>query len=277
MDLWTFLYSDIMEELNKEILDELASYLNTGVYYEDDSNLWPLGFMEETVFDKSNTEVCLNYSFVHFKNVNRCPFSCLSIFAKEKIELHSNQSSSSLFFINTIVENIEFWRGEALIILRDNQHSLEIISSYAYPNLYFKDKIWSEINYFSGGYSAVYKTLQKYLSILNDHGAWVFTTPPPLTHPTDTAIPQLGLLPSKELIENRFLGLSLEMAPEYSNVKEDLKCRTAREITIAEKKLYCEWHGKFELHQNRIHIHPPIPETEGKLIIAFFHKHLPLP
>lgn len=67
------------------------------------------------------------------------------------------------------------------------------------------------------------------------------------------------------------------MAPENPDVYLDNRCRRAREIAIGERTLYCEWHGKLELHQNRVHIHPPVIESNGKVIIAFFHEHLPLP
>jgi hypothetical protein len=43
------------------------------------------------------------------------------------------------------------------------------------------------------------------------------------------------------------------------------------------RTLYCEWHYKFEPHINRAHVHPPIPESGGKMIIAIFRDHLPLP
>lgn len=277
MDLWTFLYSDLMQGLNREVIDEIASYFNTGTYYEDDSTLWPPSFMDDVVNDEQGIETCLNYSFVHHNNINRIPFACLSLSPKSKIKLVCSHGNSTLYFINSHIESIDYWRNEALDVLRDNQHSLEIIAPHAYPDLYFKDGVWGEVNNFSGGYAAVYNILKKYLSILNDHGAWVFITPPPQTHPTDTATPALGVFPSKELIENRFTSLSLNMAPEKSNVHANLNCRTAREIVIKKRTIYCEWHGKFELHKNRIHIYPPIMESDEKLIIAFFADHLPLP
>ena len=67
------------------------------------------------------------------------------------------------------------------------------------------------------------------------------------------------------------------MAPENPDVYLDRRCREARQITIAGRTLFCEWHGKLEPHRNRVHVHPPVRESKDKLIIGIFDEHLPLP
>ncbi len=81
---------------------------------------------------------------------------------------------------------------------------------------------------------------------------------------------------TNQLVERRFRGWGLEIAPENPDVWEDGRCRRARERVLEGRTLYCEWHYKFG-HRNRAHIHPPVPESQDKLVVAIFRDHLPLP
>jgi hypothetical protein len=83
--------------------------------------------------------------------------------------------------------------------------------------------------------------------------------------------------PSNQIIERRFVGFNVDISPENPNVYRDPDCRRAREITIGTTKLYCEWHAKIQAHQNRIHVHAPVKESNEKFIVAIVHEHLELP
>ena len=82
---------------------------------------------------------------------------------------------------------------------------------------------------------------------------------------------------SNQIIGRRFKKWGFDIAPEKPNVREDGRCRRPRERVLEGRTLYCEWHYKFEGHVNRAHIHPPVSESGGKMIIAIFRDHLPLP
>lgn len=170
--------------------------------------------------------------------------------------------------------------------MRDNAKTLKLLAPNAYPNLHFFKSVWDGIVDFEGGYVRVSAELRRYLAVLDDVGHWVFTEPPPAISPTDTVKPLTGRNPTSAIIEERFKGAGLTMAPEKPNVRIKDKHRKPREILFEwtneagrkeTKILYCEWHGKIEAHTNRVHIYPPIPESGNRLIVAIFHKHLPLP
>ncbi|PSV56456.1 hypothetical protein [Photobacterium sp. GB-3] len=285
MDLWTFLYDDHMEDLDGGIINELSAFLNNANYYESDETLWPNNFPNFTIKDDTGISVGLDVEFAHMNNVAKKPFACLTLNGSGVVKTNSaNFGSSEVYMVSDETSHKSFWRQFALSTVRDTSGNLEALSSHMYPNLHFFDGVWDGISKFEGGYSRVSSKLQKYLECFDDYGAWVFSEPPPALHPTDTELRQVGVSPSNDLIERRFSGLGLEVAPEKPNVRGNTDCYNARLISfksVASEKsvdeLYCEWHGKLELHTNRIHIYPPIVDSKGKLIVAIFHKHLPLP
>lgn len=277
MDLWSFLYSDATQDLDNSIITELASYLNGGMYYEDQENIWPEGFPDNNVQDVNGEFVSLDYAFVHFKNLSGSPFACITPVANAPKELISENEHTTLTFISNDQEHKDFWRKNALFTMRDTQINLKFLSPHAYPNLYFHENVWNGVDDFLGGYAAVYGKLQKYLATLDDYAYWIFTTPPPALHMEDNIVYQANQTPSNDLIQRRFQAVGLIFSPEKPDVKNNAKCRKAREIKIDKSTFYCEWHGKLELYKNRIHIYPPVAESNQKVIIAIFHEHLPLP
>ena len=78
-------------------------------------------------------------------------------------------------------------------------------------------------------------------------------------------------------IAARFHEKGIVVAPENPDVGRDKRCREARERTLRATTLYCEWHGKLEPDRNRVHVHGPVPASGGKMIVAIFDDHLPLP
>jgi hypothetical protein len=53
-------------------------------------------------------------------------------------------------------------------------------------------------------------------------------------------------LPSNQIIEHRFKGFNLDVAPEKPNVYAHGESRKARETKLGTRTLYCEWHVKLE-------------------------------
>lgn len=287
MDLWSYLFHDSMEILDRGIIDELSAFLNSANFYEDVPAIWPKGFTDEVVLDENGVQLNLDIAFAHFNVLSQKPFACITLNNTQSLKTISSLGTIEIQLINNEDSHKNFWRITALNILRDTAKNLEFLSPHSYPNLLFLDGVWDGVKNFEGGYARVNKALQKYLAGLDDFGCWMFTTPPPATHPSDTIRAQEGTLPTNELIERRFGGIGLEIAPEKPDVYKDKKCREAREVPFMlpdpapssgqQVKLYCEWHCKFEKHTNRVHIHPPTQGSNGKVIIAIYHKHLPLP
>lgn len=277
MDLWTYLESPVCEYIDRDIKNELASYMNRGFFYEDLEDLWPPGFLENDVTDTLGVIVSLDYAFVYHNLIHSNPFACISLLDKPKLQTSYKSISKDVYFVNSEESNLIFWRECGLSTIRDTQDNLQLLSSHLYPNLYFYNGVWNGIDSFEGGYASIYNKLKKYLEVFNDYGNWVFTAPPPAVHISDTIISTSNQNPSSELIEERFKALGLCVAPEKPDVRKSDKCRKEREIIIDKTTHYCEWHGKFEPHQNRIHIHSPTKHSDGKLIIAVFCKHLSLP
>ncbi|HGZ6487346.1 TPA: hypothetical protein ACOLYF_002766 [Vibrio parahaemolyticus] len=278
MDLWAFLYDPSMEEIDSSILGELAAVLNNVECYEDIQ--WPPNFPEEPVFDSNGDDVGLDLSFAHFSNLARQPMACITLHNQGATETKSKFGSADIPLINDENSHKSFWRVNALAMLRDTAGTLEALSPNMYPNLHFYERVWKGMSDFQGGYPRASYKLKKYLECLDDYGHWVFTAPPPALHPTDTIEPHLGLTPSNELIESRFAGMGITMAPEKANVRNDKDKYAARAIDFKlnpdgpSTELYCEWHGKLEGHTNRVHIHPPLAGVVDKVVIAIFHKHL---
>jgi len=277
MDLWTFLSSPEAENIDKGIKDELVSYINRGYFYEEMENLWPPLFLKENVTDSTGEDVGLDYAFVYFNLLNNTPFACISLRDKSKLPAFSIYGTQEIYFVNSEKSNRTFWRESALSTVRDTKENLHLLSSHLYPDLYFCTGVWDGIDSFEGGYSSVYQKLKRHLEIFNDYGYWIFSTPPPAVHISDTIISTSDQRPTNELIEERFKALGLCVTPEKPDVRKSEKCRKEREIIINKTTHYCDWHGKFEPHQNRIHLHGPTQHSKGKVIIAIFCKHLSLP
>lgn len=194
-------------------------------------------------------------------------------------EVVVNGAEAHIHFVVDEASHRAFFR-DGLDVERTDAAGLEALAAHAFPDLYFLDGVWDGIRHFEGGYVRVRSDLHRFLAVLDDHGAWVFTDEtgrlsrderePDKNEQTHRAV-------TDQLIERRFKRWGFEVAPEKPNVKADGDCRRARERGLGGRTLYCEWHYKFERHTNRAHIHRPVPESGGKLIVAIFRDHLPLP
>lgn len=167
---------------------------------------------------------------------------------------------------------------DALDVERADEKSLPDLAPHAFPDLYFIEGLWRGLRDFEGGYQRVRADLHRVLAIFDDHGVWVFTDETGRLSPAEPLPSDDRRVPvTNQLVERRFVGWGLEVAPERPNVRSDEVCRRARERSVGGQIFYCEWHYKFEPHINRIHLHGPVPASDGRLIIAIFADHLPLP
>lgn len=173
---------------------------------------------------------------------------------------------------------------DALNVERTNEAGLEVLAPHAFPDLCFLPGLWDGIRHFAGGYARVRDKLHELLAVLDDYGAWAFTDlsdqlsrSESVPYDTGESQNETSREAARAIIQNRFKQWGLEIAPESPDVRKDSKCRRARARTLENRTLYCEWHYKFDPNVNRAHIHPPVPESKGKLIIAIFRDHLPLP
>jgi hypothetical protein len=274
-DLWSMFSPTAPIKLSTELAQELAAWLGAAPRYLEEP--WPPG-MEEILIQvdhfppQENTDL----AWAHHHVRNGRAVACLSLRRSGPHPTASSQGTATVHWILNESTNRAFWRA-AIDLEGGSAEILERLAPHAFPDLYFYAGVWQGLKRFAGGYLAMRADLQRYLVGLDDHGAWAFRFPPPALEIGEPSGPDLDARPSNQIIESRFRRLSLEMAPENPNVYADTFCRRAREITIYDKILYCEWHGKLEMHRNRVHVHPPDVVSGGKVIIAIFHEHLPLP
>lgn len=166
---------------------------------------------------------------------------------------------------------------EALAEQKLDLRAVEALAPHAFPTVHFIDGVWRDARCFDGGYSRVRDALLGFLAVLDDHGAWVFTDPTGRLSPSEAVSESKPVPVTRALIERRFHGWGLAVAPENADVARDVECRRARTRTLGTEQLYCEWHYKLERHVNRVHIHEPTPASDGKVIVAVYADHLRLP
>jgi hypothetical protein len=276
LDLWSLFSPTAPIHLQVEIQQELAAWLGIGSCYLDEEK-WPDGMSDSLIqidsgLPKENADV----AWAHHNVRAGIAVACRGLKRSGPHTTLSSQGSATVHWIQNEVTHRAFWRA-AIDVEGGSEATLERLAPHAFPDLHFHDGVWRGLNRFAGGYTAMRFQVQRYLAVLDEHGKWAFTYPPPALRRGEATGPRSEGQPPNQVVERRFHGLALTMAPENPDVYANGNCRRAREVTIGKRALYCEWHGKLEPHQNRVHIHPPVPESEGKVVIAIFHEHLPLP
>jgi hypothetical protein len=275
-DLWSLRAPDSPIKLSHETWQELAAWLNAAPRYFDEP-VWPDGVTDIQVqIDGRDPEENADLAWVHHSVRAGRPLACLGMV---RMGPHATSTMHGQALVNWVTDeknHREFWRT-AIDFVGNSEATLTMLSQHAFPDLYFHDGVFDGLYRLAGGYQAIRVQILRYLTVLDEHGKWVFVYPPPALDPGDEVAHELGALPSKQVIERRFHGLNLNMAPENPDVRAHKISREAREITIGQKTLYCEWHGKLAPHRNRLHIHPPVNESGDKVVIAIFDAHLPLP
>lgn len=275
LSIWEWYISQEEINLPPEIWHELSTWLNNAEHYLDEAS-WPDGMTETSIQvgeDASQNNVDL--AWAHHSCRAGIPVGCFSLLRSGPHGTTSSLGTITVAWIRDEKSHREFWR--ALVDNTDEEGKLEALAPHAFPDLYFHEGVFHGLRRLGGGYLAMRSEVMRYLGVLDEHGHWAFTFPPPSLTPDDKTRGEEGVAPSNQVLERRFRGFNLVMAPEKPNVYADTRCREEREITISGKIFYCEWHGKLEPHRNRIHVHAPVPESNGKVIIAIIDEHLRLP
>lgn len=271
-DLWS---PDTPVQLPVELHQELAAFLGAAHRYLDEED-WPPGMDDTQVrIDDDPAVENVDVAWAHHHIRAGRAVACLGLHRSGVYKTETTGGVAVVHWVTDEQGHRDFFRA-AISVEHDSEETLQRFAPHAYPDIYFLAEVWRGLSDFEGGYTAVRQELQRHLAIYDDHGRWVFTAPPPAETEEDTQPEQKGS-PDSRLIEIRFASRGLEVAPEKPNVAQKRKLQEPRERVLKGKTLYCHWHGKIEPHINRIHIHRPVPESDGKIIIAIFHAHLPLP
>ena len=274
--LWDLMSPDSPLPLPMELWQELSAYLSQAQHYVDNAE-YPQGFptYPNIAIDGGQTVVNRDVAWAHHSVRNGRAVACIGLWRTGVFRTTSAVATECLHWVSNSSSVAEFWR-EGIDIEGNSLAAFERLATRAYPKLHFFGNVLHHADDFVGGYHANAPNLKRHLAVLNDYGYWAFTAAPPAEDPTDPP-GVAGDQPSDQLVQTRFARWHIEIAPEHGNVKTDRKCRQAREVTLGGKLLYCEWHCKLQGHQNRIHIHSPVGESNDKLVIAIFARHLPLP
>jgi hypothetical protein len=259
--------------LPMELQQSLAAAFNTAARWTDGDD-YPEGDWMVSV-DGGASEENLDVAWAHHRVVSSRPVACLGLLRSGVIATRRGDVTVEVHWVRTEREHVAFFRA-AIDVEGDNAATLERLAPHAFPSLMFFPGVWRGISDFKGGYDGVRPQLRQHLGVYDDHGRWAFTAPPPLETEEDTR-PHGEGSPGQRLIEQRFELRSVEVAPEKPAVEADAPCRRARERELAGAILYCHWHGKLFGHTGRVHLYPPVPQSDNRLIVAIFHAHLPLP
>lgn len=274
IDLWSLSSPDSPMRLTPEIWQELTAWLTNPPYYDEAEE--PDG--AETVLvkiDEGMPAANPDVAWAHHCVRTGRPTGCLGLRRSGQHLTTTAHGSATVHWVTDEIQHRNFWR-DSIEILGGGRDVLQSQAPHAYPDLYFPTTAWGGLNDLSS-YIALRRTVYKYLAALDDHAHWVFTFPPPALVRGEPAGDDMNATPSHQIIERRFHNLGLVMAPEKPNVFDKKESREAREVVIRGKTIYCEWHAKLQPHMDRIHIHAPVPQSNQKVVVAIFHRHLPLP
>lgn len=256
-----------------EVRERLAAHLSRMLYWDAmDVPVFDVNIAGEEVISPSAARA-------HGLVRRRIATACLPLPGKwsgPTIVRIGDESALVHFVVNEQTHRAFF--RDALDVERSDESSLPELAPHAFPDLLFVGGVWHELRDFEGGYRRVRADLHRLLATLDDHGAWVFTDYTGRLSPAEP-IPSDGrrIPVTNQLIERRFHGWGFDVAPENPDVRTDRTCRRARERRVGGETLYCEWHYKFEPYINRVHLHGPVRASSGRLIVAIFASHLPLP
>jgi hypothetical protein len=271
-DLWSFLGNEKVSNISQEVKNELAAWLGTANYYADEEI--PLAMMDdaEISVDKGASEQNLDLAWAHHNILCRKAVACLSLCQSGVRSSTSKTGTVSIHYVLDEKSVLEFWR-DAIDIERDCRETIERIGPHAFPNLYFYPQVWKGLDDLTDGYSPLRHTIRNYLEGLNDYGSWIFSAKGSDLRRDDNKI-YVESSASDKIVMERFAAIQLDVSPEKAKVEDHVASRTAREVLVKGRILYCEWHGKFEPHQNRIYFHKPVPESGHRIVIGKINRHL---
>ncbi|EGV18831.1 hypothetical protein [Thiocapsa marina] len=276
LSVWELWGPECPVDLPPELRQELAAMLGRAPLYLDEE-AWPEGIPEHTEISVSGSQPSDNpdVAWAHHSVRSGHAVACLGL---RRAGVHPTVTAACIANVHWVIDESghrAFFRA-AMDVEHDCEATLERLATHAFPDLCFVDGIWRGLGDFAGGYSGVREPLRELLAVLDDHGHWAFTAPPPAIREEDEVPTRTGD-PSAKLIQQRFNTYGIVVAPEALDVRRDKTCREARERVFGGRTLYCEWHAKLRGDRNRVHLHPPVSESEDKLVVAIFHEHLPLP
>ncbi len=274
--IWDLMSPGSPLPLPPEVWQELTAYLAQPRHYIDDQRQ-PQGFPNHIniAVDGGPAVPNQDVAWVHHSVRNKRAVACIGLWSTGVFNTSSAVATQSLHWVSNPRSVAEFWR-EGIDIEGNTPTAFERLATRAYPELHFVDNVLHHADNFVGGYHANALNLKRHLAVLNDYGRWAFTAAPPAQDPADP--PGIGgTQPPDQLVQARFARKQVDIAPEHAKVKSDRTCREAREVILSGRVLYCEWHCKLQGHQNRIHVHQPVTESDNKLVVAIFAEHLPLP
>lgn len=276
MCLWELFTQGSPLPLRRELSQELAAWLSKAPRYAD-APQWPHDFGgAEISINGAAPTTNIDLEWAHFSLREGTPTAVLTLGPNRVIETTTASGSVDVNLVSDDPGRNAFWR-HAIIFAGDSLDSLIEYAPKAYPNLHLVNGVIRAAARLAGGYLASRQRVQSTLAALDDWGHWTFTCPPPAITPYEGPPPNPDARPTNQLVEHRFAGFELDAAPENPNVRQNRVCREAREIVVGERTLYCDWHVKLQKHQNRIHFHAPVPESDHKVVIGLIHEHLPLP
>ena len=164
----------------------------------------------------------------------------------------------SVFFVDALKGVADLFR-HAIVRERANETEFQDLAPQAYPGLLFCENALRGCRDLSKNFKARRDELMLHLAVLNDHGASIFA---------------LGL---RQDIENQFRAHGIHISPENSETLRDAKCLAERPREVLGESIIFNWHSKIEPHIDRIYFHPPVPASEGRMIVGIIHRHLCLP
>jgi hypothetical protein len=265
---------DLPLNLPSEVRQRLAA-LFLAIRYWDDEIEWPA----VDVVIAGTRVLSPSAALAHARVNQRAATACLPLPGRWSgpCELAVEEVKKQVHFVVDEPSHRAFFR-DILELERADEAVLAELVPHAFPDLFFLENVWDGLRQFQGGYARVRDDLHHLLAVLDDHGAWVFTDETGRLSSDDPVSGEAKRTPlTNQLIERRFKRWGFEIAPENPDVRANGACRRARERELKGQTLYCEWHYKFEKHVNRAHIHPPVGVSGGKVVVAIFRDHLPLP
>lgn len=133
--------------------------------------------------------------------------------------------------------------------------TLASVSSALFPRVRFSDSAWARVRYMRGDRRELTKTLFEHLAVLNDHavGIWAYASQ------TNERIAHLA-------------ALGVDASPESPKTRASEKMMKLRDFRFDGVVRRCEWHTKFEPHQNRLHF----SITHGVVYVGTIEAHLPV-
>jgi hypothetical protein len=271
-DLWTFLSDKKLSNISQDVKNEFAAWMSSASYYADEE--LPPGMMDALLIkvDDSAEVENLDIAWAHHNVRNHTAVACLSLYHGGGRTTTSVLGSVQVHWVLNESSVVAFWR-DAIDVERDCRETIERVGPHAFPNLYFQPGVWQGLDDLSDGYAPLRQRVRAYLSGLDDFGAWIFLTGGADLRRERDRLYESGT-PSDKLVMDRFGALQMNVSPEKANVEAHVASRMAREVVVKGRTLYCEWHGKFEPHQNRVYFHKPVQESDNRVVIGIFSRHL---